>query len=529
MTHHTRASASADAPKHDYRKFLLNDFAAHLNKRVEDIISDTAEQFFYDDTYLENWAKRKEQAKALIETCLLPLNRQHALINVSGAYGVADFRSLEQPLAYNPDIERAWTPRAMPDMHGLKDFDVRFEDRSVTVISKGKYVSKKATHVWREWRYRRVYQRGFLLAPGIEQKDLPECYNTWAGWGIEVDTTEEQRPEAWATLRKHIEEAYFEGNKRNIEWFYSWLSDMFTNPMSKPESAIVLRGSKGAGKSLMADVMHKLIGPRHFARLDKPSQLTGQFNGHLAPTILVDVEEAFFSGSKEAEGILKSWITSEDVQIRLMRTDGYMARNFSRFMFTSNSEWVIPATQDERRFFVIDVSEKFRGNKEHFEMLHAELKLTGGYEEFFKFLLTWKKPAWVQLNQPPKTQALSRQVEESLSIPERFFWNAVKTGDRYPMPDGGEFYRSEVHAAYVDWVSKHGSKYDATNDRKFATLMDKYWHVEKLPRRVDRKTGNKETVYKAMPLGDLRTLLMDEMSLHDDAFDCDDDEEFACD
>jgi Family of unknown function (DUF5906) len=517
------AAKPAKAKQKDYHQFLLDDFAEHIGQPVGDILNDTAMQFFYDDDFFEEWAKRKEQARELIEDYLLPLNRQHALINVAGSFGVADFRSLTQPVSHNPEIERAWIPRSLPDMHTLADFGVRYADRSCTVIRKGKYVREKVASIWREWRYRRIYLRGFLLAPGIDQKDLPESYNTWHGWGVDVDPSEPKHPEAWATLRKHFEEAYFDGNERLAAWFYSWLSDIFTNPMRKPGSAVVLRGLKGTGKSLLADVMKRLVGMRHFARLDKPSQITGQFNGHLQSTILVDVEEAFFSGDKAAEGTLKSWITSDDVQIRLMRTDGFQAKNFSRFVFTSNAGWVVPVTDDERRFFVVDVSDKFRGDKAHFRQLWAEMKHGGGFEEFFKFLLTWQKPKWVELDQPPKTQALARQMEESLGIPDRFFWNAVKTGEDFPCEDGGTFCRREVHPKYVEWCQRNGDKWAATNDKLFAELLERYWLAEKLPnRKTDPRTGRKETVYRVPSLGDVRSTLMEQWDLHDDAFDCDD-------
>ncbi|WP_149537781.1 primase-helicase family protein [Siccirubricoccus phaeus] len=529
MSDITNTMPGVAGSKKDYHLFQLEDFANHVGKPVDTIIEDTAMQFFYDDDYFENRAKRREKARELIEHYLLPLNRQHALINVSGTFGVADFRSLTTPTSYNPKIERAWIPRSMPEMSSLTDFAVKYENQSCTVMvkdkDKSKYVQRKVTDVWRKWSYRREYMRGFLLAPDIDQKDLPESYNTWRGWGLDVDPQEPPHPVAWETLRKHFEEAYFQGRKRELEWFYSWLADLFQNPMSKPGSSIILRGKKGTGKTLLADIMKKLIGAQYFARLDKPSQLTGQFNGHLLSTLLVDVEEAFFSGDKAAEGTIKSWITSEDVQIRLMRTDGFMAKNFSRFMFTSNEKWVVPVSDDERRFFVIDVSDRFLGNDKHFELLWTELEHAGGFREFFKFLLTWKKPDWVKLNQPPKTEALARQFEESLTIPERFFWNAVKMGEDYPLPEGGEIYRSQIKQQYAEWMQKFGTNWQATNDKLFTDLCEKFWEAEAVGRKKIARTDNKGTVYLLPSLNDLRAILTDKFSLHDDAFDCDDEGE----
>jgi hypothetical protein len=43
----------------------------------------------------------------------------------------------------------------------------------------------------------------------------------------------------------------------------------------------------------------------------------------------------------------------------------------------SNSEWVVPATDDARRFFMLDVSDALRSDHEYFATLMAQMEAGG--------------------------------------------------------------------------------------------------------------------------------------------------------
>lgn len=488
------------------------------------IIRETADQFFDADPLIMNEATRISLAAELITEVLVPMNREFALICTKGDMGVADLTSLEPPREVS--LHAAWNPQSMPSMMSQSDFNLMHRPNSYSICPFGKWKTMNAADLWLTWKYRRDYRKGFIFAPNVKQEELSEHYNTWNGWGIEVDVTETAYPERWEGLRNHIFECYCHGNKKHFEWLISWMADCLQNPMVKPGSAIVIRGVKGSGKTLIADVLKRLIGRQYFQRLDKPSQLTGTFNGHFMNALLVNPEEAFFSGDKAAEGVLKNLITSTDFNYRLMRTDGFNAKNFSRFLFTSNEEWVVPASFDDRRWFPIKCSGKYAKNKDYFGLIWTQLEDMGGLEEFMKFLLTWEIPKWVDLGNPPETEELAAQVEAGLTIPERFFWNSVKSGEGYPLSQGGTVIRREVKEAYDEWLNRYGNKYDATNDNLFSTLIAKFWKAEKITqRKFNPTTRSLDTQYKIPSLSDVRARLTKEFNLAGDTFECDDAEE----
>ena len=55
--------------------------------------------------------------------------------------------------------------------------------------------------------------------------------------------------------------------------------------------------------------------------------------------------------------------------------DSVTADNYTRVLITSNQGWVVPATFDERRFFVLDVSPEHMQDTEYFAALRDQAGL----------------------------------------------------------------------------------------------------------------------------------------------------------
>jgi energy-coupling factor transporter ATP-binding protein EcfA2 len=146
----------------------------------------------------------------------------------------------------------------------------------------------------------------------------------------------------------------------------TWLAQLFQRPDSKPGSTVVITGEKGTGKSTLFDYVNQLLG-RHGITVSQRKQIVGQFNGHLATTLLMVCEEAFWAADPQAEGVLKDMITNKSVLIEKKGYDPIQSMNYTRLALISNSEWVVPASlKDERRFFVLRCSNARQGDLDFF-------------------------------------------------------------------------------------------------------------------------------------------------------------------
>jgi hypothetical protein len=121
-------------------------------------------------------------------------------------------------------------------------------------------------------------------------------------------------------------------------------------------------------------------------------------------------------------------------------------------MATSNSDWIVPAGDGARRFFVLDVDPIRAGDHAYFNALHHEAQ-NGGIEAFMHFLLCSKLHT-VNLRAVPVTDALREQQERSLPLHAQWALDlADRAGDTGIV--GAIIFDQTVHARalYEDYLA----------------------------------------------------------------------------
>ena len=163
-----------------------------------------------------------------------------------------------------------------------------------------------------------------------------------------------------------------------LEWFVNWMARLIQYPGEPAEVAIVMRSSEqGTGKGTVARALLHLIGHRHAMPVSNSKHLVGNFNAHLREIIFLFADEAFFAGDRAHIGVLNSLITEPILTIEGKGRDIMTFPNLLHIMMASNEDWVVPASADARRYFVLDVQPTVLGNREYFDKLNDELR-TGG-------------------------------------------------------------------------------------------------------------------------------------------------------
>jgi hypothetical protein len=256
----------------------------------------------------------------------------------------------------------------------------------------------EAFKLWLEHPKRRTHS-GVMFAPG--QNLGRSVYNLFRGWPVQSIEGD------WSLLRGHIYENICESNDEYFGWLMTWLAMMFQKPDNKPGSTVVITGEKGTGKSTVFDYVNQLLG-RHGITVSQRKQIVGQFNGHLATSLLMVCEEAFWAADPQAEGVLKDMITNKSVLIEKKGYDPIQSQNYTRLALISNSDWVVPASlKDERRFFVLRCSNARRGDLDFFGAVRKQMEEDGGLEAMMYDLMHWKpiNGTFASLYNPPVTCA----------------------------------------------------------------------------------------------------------------------------
>jgi hypothetical protein len=269
------------------------------------------------------------------------LNERHFLIRNTGGkclvgemipspLGLAKMLSLQ-----NPEAFKTW-----------------YANRTIVVRDRDGNEKRAPLGVaWLQHPKRRQYE-GVDLVPNAPAELPNGILNLWRGFGVKA------RPGKWELLHQHICQVLADGDPKATEYILCWAAWALQHPGELTEVALVLRGGKGTGKGVFANAVASCFG-EHGVHIFQQSHLTGKFNGHLRSCLLLFADEAFWAGDKKGEGVLKGLITERALVIEQKGVDPIQCPNRVKVIMAANAKWVVPASCDERRFAVFDVSNRY--------------------------------------------------------------------------------------------------------------------------------------------------------------------------
>jgi hypothetical protein len=214
---------------------------------------------------------------------------------------------------------------------------------------------------WKRSRNRREYDQIGYWPNNHGQP--PKSYNLWRGWGVEPKEGD------WSIIHDHILNVIADGDEAKGNFILDFCAHMVQRPWEKPGVALVLRGGKGTGKSVLTQILARLVGSENTLITASGKKLFERFNWHLADKLLIGAEEAFFAGNHEQNDQLKHLITGDEIEVEQKFGQRLSMKSMHRMIITSNHEQVIAASDDERRFFVCDVSDKRQRDDAYFAPL----------------------------------------------------------------------------------------------------------------------------------------------------------------
>lgn len=347
------------------------------------------------------------------ESPLIDLNAKYACIgDVGGKCLVMGW----VPSKADPVVE-------VPSFQTFKSFAERYGHRYVAVEDEKKdgTVEVKQAQMgayWLKWRRRKSYD-GIDMVPGAGETVNGNTLNLWRGFAVQPVAG------TWDRMKAHIGEVLADGDADSMAYIMKWSAWAVQNPGERAESALVFRGGKGTGKGTFAHVLRKLFGA-HGLHIANSKHLVGAFNAHLRNCLLLYADEAYWAGDKQGESTLKALITESTLTIEQKGVDAVQWRNRIHLIMTANAEWVIPASHDERRYVVCNVSDKYTEDKSWFAPLYKEMD-EGGLAAMLYDLQNLDLKGW-HPRQIIRTQALTEQKMQSMSPLHEWWENLLQEG-----------------------------------------------------------------------------------------------------
>ena len=187
-----------------------------------------------------------------------------------------------------------------------------------------------------------------------------------------LNTPQQTKSRNWDTLAWHIHHVICADNKIVAEYLTKLLAYWVQNPEKFGEVAIVLRGEKGLGKSVLAKVLQSWF-PNSFMHITQPTQLTNYFNSELASATLVFADEIMWKGHKQGESALKALTIEKPIQINPKGRDSFLIPNRLKMLIAANRSWTVPINEGSPCYLVLDVNKARMGDREYFDKLYEAI------------------------------------------------------------------------------------------------------------------------------------------------------------
>lgn len=258
-------------------------------------------------------------------------------------------------------------------------------------------------------------------------------------------------------------------------WLLRWLAYPLQNLGAKMDTAVVMYGNEGPGKSILFEkIMTRIYGEGDSGhhRTIGQQQLESQFNSWLSKTLFALCEEVVSRSERNHfKGQLKHLVTGKKLLINEKMLPGHEESNHANFVFLSNSTIPLELDLGDRRYFVIRVDDV--PPQSYFDELFDEIN-NNGIAAFYHFLMSIDMDGFDAHSKPPLNQDKQKLIDASLPNPVLFYneWSAGDIRDGETNIPYGCCIKSQLFKVYRRWCSERNEF--AKRDRDFNAEVDRY-------------------------------------------------------
>lgn len=240
-------------------------------------------------------------------------------------------------------------------------------------------------------------------------------------------------------LKRLLEDLFPERSDR--EKLMDFLVHCVRFPEKKLKYAVLVKGAENEGKSLLADLVAKLVGDDNCSVINTDI-LKEKYTGWVYEKLFCTIEEVKVPGREVEEVLnkLKPITTNDRIPVRRMQKDATRERNFCNLYLTTNDDDALRIDIDNTRYMILFT--RFRTNSEVVDW-HAELKATEGrvyvrdlwehiHHRPAQFLEAFAKYQFSEFYDPegraPMTRFKARMAEDGKSEERTLLEDLLATG-----------------------------------------------------------------------------------------------------
>ena len=246
---------------------------------------------------------------------------------------------------------------------------------------------KEGATVWK------VYDAGqnknvFIKEAVCFKSENPDVFSMFGGWKWkEVDMVDHELIRPWL---EHIHVVIANGDKELAERIEKWIAYPLQNPGKRNDVALFIYCEQGAGKTIFTDMVCDLFSGYSDPDIDNVDLIIGKFNARREGKVIMISDELSSSDSSSNYKKInmdkwKSPITGNTFKAEEKNLPAHDAENVNNFIITSNHADALRLTSGDRRFQVVEASNKYIGDDEYFDKIGNEART----EEVMNHLFTY--------------------------------------------------------------------------------------------------------------------------------------------
>ena len=306
----------------------------------------------------------------------------------------------------------------------------------------------------------RTYERFDFCPPPI--KCPTDVLNTWGGF---VAESYDGRPNLFVD---HLRKLF----GKNSQYVLKWLASIVQRPGKPTNVALVVTGGQGTGKTTTFELfMKKIIGSKYFGQTSNPeNNLFCRFGFLKDSKILIVIDDFNVGSIKLNSDPFKSYITGETVTYEAKGKMAVPLRNCMNFVLTTNKMDPVKLDADDRRYAVLEVSDKLKGNRAYFDRLYKYLDRPENIRAIYDLLQGIDISQTNFQAERPITELY--QELKNMSVDKELMFLASKVAGS--MQPRVEFVGSELYQEYRLWLTTNGfMDYKAKNNVAFSLYIKK--------------------------------------------------------
>ena len=235
---------------------------------------------------------------------------------------------------------------------------------------------------------KRYFWTHFTMCPETEKCPI-DYFNLWRGFYAET-LPSNYDADARADLKSMLEfiNGLCSGNAAQYNFLLDILAHLIQYPEIKLGIALCLVGIQGAGKGRLWRIIERLVGtsPATYVTANPHKNVYGDNNGNIREALFIRITEANKKAMAGHIGHLRTYITDSPVETRSLFCKAFNIANFTRFFFDTNFVDAIQDDEEERRYFIVQVSLRWANDTSFFAKLDRSIESDDGIRALFDFL-----------------------------------------------------------------------------------------------------------------------------------------------